>query len=121
MGAALSVADIVLSRAGASSLGEYPLFGLPAILVPYPHAWRYQRVNAEYLVEHGAAVLLEDANLPHKLLSTLRALIKDRLLLDQMGKAMRSLAKSEAAASLGQLVLDLSKNKIAKGSETWSA
>jgi UDP-N-acetylglucosamine--N-acetylmuramyl-(pentapeptide) pyrophosphoryl-undecaprenol N-acetylglucosamine transferase len=121
MGAALSVADIVLSRAGASSLGEYPLFGLPAILVPYPHAWRYQRVNAEYLVTHGAAVLLEDADLPQKLLSTLRMLVKDRSLLDKMGKAMRSLAQSEASATLGRLVLGLSKSNVAKGSETWSA
>src|SRR5512138_3348800 len=74
MGAALASADLALSRAGASSLGEYPLFGLPAILVPYPHAWRYQKVNADYLTRRGAAIILPDPRLNDELLPTLSVL-----------------------------------------------
>ena len=60
MGLAFAAADLVVSRAGASILGEYPLFGLPSILIPYPYAWRYQKVNADYLATRGAAIRLDD-------------------------------------------------------------
>ena len=78
MGAALAAADLVVSRAGASALGEFPLFGLPAALVPYPHAWRYQKVNADYLTNRGAAIMLEDGHLQEELLNTLVVLMDNQ-------------------------------------------
>jgi undecaprenyldiphospho-muramoylpentapeptide beta-N-acetylglucosaminyltransferase len=105
MGAALAAADFAVMRAGASVLGELPAFGLPAILAPYPHAWRYQWVNAQYLVEHQAALLIEDAALEAELLGTIRNLLQDRDRSDAMRHAMRSLAHPEAAdAVAGQLM-----------------
>ena len=109
MGAALASADLVVSRAGASALGEYPLFGLPAVLVPYPYAWRYQKVNAEYLVERGAALMLEDSAMTEHLASTLQKLLGDPPRLESMRRAMRSLARPEAAADLADLIRQLAR------------
>ncbi len=107
MGAALAAADLVLSRAGASILGEFPLFGLPAILVPYPYAWRYQKVNASYLVDTGAAIMLEDVRLQDELVPTVSELVGNRQKLDSMRSAMRSQSHPQAAAEIGKLLLDL--------------
>lgn len=74
MGMAMAAADFAICRSGASTLGELPYFGLPAILVPYPFAWRYQKVNADYLVSHGAALLMRDEDMARDLLPALRAL-----------------------------------------------
>lgn len=104
MAAALASADLALSRAGASSLGEFPLFGLPAILVPYPYAWRYQLVNAQYLQENGAAVIVADSDLPDKLASTVHSLMFDRHKLADMAAAMRLLAKPHAAQQIAGLI-----------------
>jgi undecaprenyldiphospho-muramoylpentapeptide beta-N-acetylglucosaminyltransferase len=110
MGAALQAADLALSRAGASTLGEYPLFGLPAILVPYPYAWRYQRVNAQYMVQHGAAIILDDSNLNNQLLPVVRELLIDRERMDRMTNAMKSLAHPQAAEEIGSLLMNLASS-----------
>lgn len=97
MGAALAAADLAVARAGAASLGEYPFFGCPAVLVPYPHAWRYQKVNAGYLVKHGAALALQDEALSAELLPALRGLFAEPARLEAMRAAMRRLAAPDAA------------------------
>jgi len=110
MGAALASADLVISRAGASTLGEFPHFGLPAILVPYPYAWRYQKVNAGYLVKRGAALIIEDQQLAASLTTTVLNLIQDSQRLAQMEQAMRSLARPQAAAAIAKLLRDLARS-----------
>ena len=109
MGLALAAADLAVYRAGASTLGELPFFGLPAVLVPYPHAWRYQRVNAEWLAGRGAAVWLDDERLADELLPTVRRLMSDRAALVEMSERMQALARPDAAARLTGELLALAR------------
>ncbi|MFL7793050.1 MAG: glycosyltransferase, partial [Anaerolineae bacterium] len=105
MGKAFAAADLVVCRAGASILGELPFFGLPAVLVPYPHAWEYQRVNADWLAERGAAVRLQEERLSEELLPTLRRLLGEREVRAAMAEHMQALARPDAAARLaGELL-----------------
>lgn len=103
MGAAFRCADLVIARAGASSLGEFPRFGLPAILVPYPHAWRYQQVNAEYLARQGAAVVLPDGELPQRLAAEVCGLLGASERLAAMRQAMQQLDQPQAALEIARL------------------
>lgn len=115
MGAALAAADLVVSRAGASCLGEYPLLGLPSILVPYPHAWRYQEVNARHLVSNGAARMLLDEALDEKLVGSVLELMQNRAQLEQMSRAARSLALPQAAQQIAALISDTAAHAAASG------
>jgi UDP-N-acetylglucosamine--N-acetylmuramyl-(pentapeptide) pyrophosphoryl-undecaprenol N-acetylglucosamine transferase len=115
MGAALACADLSVSRAGASSLGELPLFGIPAILVPYPYAWRYQKVNADYLVQHGAAILLKDADLKDRLFHIVQELFDQPARLQSMARAMRAQARPQAAGQIAGLLKELA----APGGSKW--
>lgn len=107
MGAALSAADLVLSRAGASSIGEYPFFGLPAVLAPYPYAWRYQKVNADYLAERNAAVILQDELLNDKLLAVIKDLLTNENKRDAMRTAMKNLSLPNAAEAIASQLVKL--------------
>jgi UDP-N-acetylglucosamine--N-acetylmuramyl-(pentapeptide) pyrophosphoryl-undecaprenol N-acetylglucosamine transferase len=111
MGAALSVTDLVVSRAGASILGELPFFGLPAILVPYPHAWRYQKVNADYLAGRGAALVIEDAKLKSGLYLVVEKLLETPEKLDAMRAAMRGLNQPKAAEKIAGILVELAGAK----------
>jgi UDP-N-acetylglucosamine--N-acetylmuramyl-(pentapeptide) pyrophosphoryl-undecaprenol N-acetylglucosamine transferase len=107
MGAALAAADLVISRAGASILGEYPLFGLPAILVPYPYAWRYQKVNADFLAEHNAAVILQDELLEDRLLPVVMDLVLNKHKLEAMRAAMKKISYPNAADMIASQLVEL--------------
>jgi len=105
MVAALLAADLVVSRAGASVIGEYPAAGLPAILVPGPFAGAHQALNAAYLARPGAALVVEDADLDRLLKDTVFALITNKEKLQLMRQATQRLAQPEAAARLAREIL----------------
>jgi UDP-N-acetylglucosamine--N-acetylmuramyl-(pentapeptide) pyrophosphoryl-undecaprenol N-acetylglucosamine transferase len=105
MGAAFRAADLVVARAGASMLGECPAFGLPALLVPYPYAWRYQKVNADFLAERGAAIRLDDERLATELLPTVQALFADKSRLAEMAAAAQALDIPDATGRLGDTIV----------------
>jgi len=120
MGAALAAADLAVCRAGASTLGELPHFGLPAILVPYPYAWRYQKVNADYLASRGAAVVVENDRLADELLPTVSQLMGDENQMKAMHKAMLDLAQPHAAEKIADLLRELAQSPAQKGRlTTW--
>jgi len=109
MAQALAAADLVVTRAGAATLGELPAFGLPGILVPYPYAGQHQELNADYLVSRGAAVKIDNANLEEKLLPTVVELFDNEELLRQMGEKARRLARLEAAQRIVSELRELHK------------
>jgi UDP-N-acetylglucosamine--N-acetylmuramyl-(pentapeptide) pyrophosphoryl-undecaprenol N-acetylglucosamine transferase len=116
IGAGMCLADLALTRAGASTLGELPVFGLPAILVPYPYAWRYQRVNASYLVRQGAAVQIEDSQLADQIIPKVSGLLADKEQLERMSRSMRALSKPAGASRIASLLNELAASSKQPGS-----
>ncbi len=108
---ALVAADLVVARAGAATLGEFPAVGLPAILVPYPYAGRHQQLNADFLARHGAAIVLPDQALPEQLLATIESLLNDQDRLNAMAAAARQLAAPKAAETIADLLRQLAQRK----------
>ena len=99
MAAAYARADLIICRAGATTIAELATIGKPAILVPYPFAADdHQRANAEVLQQHDAAELILDRELTgERLAARVQALAGDRGRLEAMGNAVRQLAVPDAA------------------------
>jgi UDP-N-acetylglucosamine--N-acetylmuramyl-(pentapeptide) pyrophosphoryl-undecaprenol N-acetylglucosamine transferase len=95
-------ADLLVSRAGATTLSELAVLGLPAILVPYPFAAdNHQEKNAEYYVRGGGAMLMRERDLTATALSeALLRILGDRVGRQRMAEAMRRAAFPDAAAAI---------------------
>jgi UDP-N-acetylglucosamine--N-acetylmuramyl-(pentapeptide) pyrophosphoryl-undecaprenol N-acetylglucosamine transferase len=102
---ALAAADLVVGRAGSSTLAEVTALGLPMVVVPYPHAAGHQRANARQLVEAGAARLVEDAAFDADALLDAAAVLEDPAAHLAMSAAARSLGRPGAADAVADLVL----------------
>jgi UDP-N-acetylglucosamine--N-acetylmuramyl-(pentapeptide) pyrophosphoryl-undecaprenol N-acetylglucosamine transferase len=107
MAGAMSAADLAVMRAGASTLGELPAAGLPAILVPGVYEGGHnQRPNARYLEEQGAAVVLENEELA-RLTDVVRDLLTDEARRRLMAAAARRLAWPDAAQRIATMLQEI--------------
>ena len=103
-------ADLVISRAGASSISELCLLGKPAILVPSPNvAEDHQTHNALALVNKNAAVLVKDADAADQLVPTALELINDKNRLEQLHTNVLKLAQTDSAKRIAEEVIKLGK------------
>ncbi len=102
MAGAYAQADLVIARAGAMTVSEVCAVGLPAILIPYPFAADdHQFVNASFLLDAKAAIVIEEKDLDLSRLSReVDVLFGDRPLLHKMATAARSLARSDATETV---------------------
>jgi UDP-N-acetylglucosamine--N-acetylmuramyl-(pentapeptide) pyrophosphoryl-undecaprenol N-acetylglucosamine transferase len=102
MAAAYQSADIIIGRAGATTVAELAIAGKPAIFIPYPFAAdNHQELNAREMADKGAALMFKQADLTaDKLADALRPLLTDGAKRAEMGAAMKSLAKPGAAATV---------------------
>jgi UDP-N-acetylglucosamine--N-acetylmuramyl-(pentapeptide) pyrophosphoryl-undecaprenol N-acetylglucosamine transferase len=108
MAAAYAWADLVICRSGALTLAELAAAGVPAILVPYPHAVDdHQTRNAEAMVAAGAARLVAEGDEFVKRLGAAFEEIGDRAQLLKMAEAARALAKPDAARRIADICIEV--------------
>lgn len=102
----MAASDLVVSRAGASTLAELTVLGCPAVLIPYPFATgNHQEHNARALADRGAALMIRDADLTGAALwQTVAALLSDRDRLHALARASREMGKPRALDTILSVV-----------------
>ncbi len=107
---AFAAADIVVCRAGATTLAELTRLGKVAILVPYPYATAdHQTFNARSLVDAGAAIMITDRNVKTMLKDEVISLLSDDKKRQRMNEACRKLGKPNAGTEIAYRILDIVK------------
>jgi UDP-N-acetylglucosamine--N-acetylmuramyl-(pentapeptide) pyrophosphoryl-undecaprenol N-acetylglucosamine transferase len=110
MGAAYKAADLVISRAGASSISEFCLIGKPVILVPSPNvAEDHQTKNAMALVNKQAALFVKDAEAADKLLALAIKTVEDDNKLEELSKNIKKLGLTDSADHIADEVLNIAR------------
>lgn len=108
MDCAYAAADLVLCRAGATTIAEITALGKPAVLVPYPFAAaHHQEMNAATLAEVGAAVVISDKDLPAKGKFMVADILGDDGRRRAMGEASRRIGRRDAAENIAKRVLEI--------------
>jgi len=102
------MASLAVTRAGASTISELSIQGIPAIFIPFPHAADdHQTINAKILADKGAAIIIADQDLTGNLLkNTIQTLMNDTTKLKQMGRAAKKLAMPDAAKIIAASILN---------------
>ena len=107
---AYALADLVISRAGASSISELCLLGKPSILVPSPNvAEDHQTHNAMALVRKDAAVLVKDIDANEQMVATALSLVQDEAQLESLHQNILTLALSDSAKRIAEEVMKLAQ------------
>ncbi|MBI3330679.1 MAG: undecaprenyldiphospho-muramoylpentapeptide beta-N-acetylglucosaminyltransferase [Candidatus Omnitrophica bacterium] len=110
METAYAQADLVIARAGASTVAELARCGKPAILIPYPFAGGHQRANARLVEAVGGGVVLEESGAtPAQVLSAMRSILADGRLRSMMGAQVRGLQCADATERLTETILDVGR------------
>ncbi len=106
-----AAADLIISRAGASSVAEIATVGVPSILVPWNQAAEnHQQTNANWLVERGGAVLLDEFDLSvDKLAQVISDLLGNPLRLDQLGKRAYELGAAHRDSSIARAIIEAAR------------
>ena len=112
MGAAYKAADLVISRAGASSISEFCLIGKPVILVPSPNvAEDHQTKNALALADRDAAIYVKDSEAPSMLLDLAVKTVKDESKLKSLSEHVLKLALPDSAEIIAKEVIQLAEKR----------
>ncbi|MGH2407334.1 MAG: UDP-N-acetylglucosamine--N-acetylmuramyl-(pentapeptide) pyrophosphoryl-undecaprenol N-acetylglucosamine transferase [Candidatus Limnocylindrales bacterium] len=117
----LAAADVVLGRAGSSTLAEVTALGRPLIAVPYPHAGAHQAENARLVAEAGAATVVADSAFDAAALLAALAALEDPARATLMSAASRALGRPGAAAALAELLGALAERRTLPGDDAIAA